>query len=162
LVRVDLRRRAMAAAKAWAMAEAEGRILKPGQNAPRSSSPKAGEPIKEPHKHFGKLFGVSKDYANMAHALLRDDPLAAEAVPSSPQSRGEGRARGISVILPLPPKLPGSMALRELARRGAAAEGSRVQLRQGEVGGIEEHGPGPGIQLRDLDREPGERLRGNG
>ena len=66
------------------------------------------------------------------------------------------------MILPLPPELPGSMALHELARLRPAAEGSRVKLRQCDVGRVEQDRASGRVQLRYLDREPRERLRGNG
>jgi hypothetical protein len=61
---------AIAAARAWAMAEAEGLILKSGEKL--SDFRKAHlsvEPILEPAKHFALMFGVSPDYADMAHAV---------------------------------------------------------------------------------------------
>ena len=55
----------VAAARAWAMAEAKGRTLKLGETARRPSSSKVDEdePILDPRKHFALMFGISPDYA---------------------------------------------------------------------------------------------------
>ena len=69
--------RAVAAAHAWARAEASGRVQTHGGNR-RSSS---GNPnlIREPAKHFAALYGVSQDYAHMARAVLAySEALAGE------------------------------------------------------------------------------------
>jgi hypothetical protein len=61
----------MAAARAWARAEAEGRVLKQGQKTTDVSSPKVGKLITAPRDHFAALYGASKGYVEMARALLR-------------------------------------------------------------------------------------------
>ena len=70
--------RAMAAAKAWALAEQEGKVQTQGGD--RKSKAQSGHLIAAPRDHFAVMFGVSKTYVEQARALLRDDPLAAEAV----------------------------------------------------------------------------------
>lgn len=63
---------AIAAARAWKQAEDEGRTLQSGETARRPSSPKVGEPdlITDARSHFGAMFGVSKNLANMARRVL--------------------------------------------------------------------------------------------
>jgi hypothetical protein len=51
---------AIAAAEAWAIAEAEGRTLKDGQTLREVSLPKEGKErlIRKPREHFAAMFGV--------------------------------------------------------------------------------------------------------
>jgi len=64
--------RAIAAAEAWAIAEAEGKVTPHGGNMKAIR----GNPtlIKDPPDHFGKLFGVNEQTVRMARALLKSDP----------------------------------------------------------------------------------------
>jgi len=61
----------IAAARAWALAEAKERVLKPGQKLSdfQKTHPDV-EPILEPGKHFALMFGISQDYAYMTRAVL--------------------------------------------------------------------------------------------
>jgi hypothetical protein len=68
----------IAAAEAWALAENDGKIAPEGR--PPKNSPKNGELIKDPAKHFGGLLGVSTGYVDMARALLQGDPTEAARV----------------------------------------------------------------------------------
>lgn len=81
--------RAIAAARAWARAEAAGRILKPGENARWKGSPKVGEPqpITDAREHFAALYGVSKNYIEMARAVLGYSDALAPATAGKPSLR---------------------------------------------------------------------------
>jgi hypothetical protein len=71
--------KAIAAAEAWVMAEAEGRVQKHGGD--RKSKPQNGVLIiKFPSEHFGALFSVGKNYVDMAKALLAEDGDPTNAV----------------------------------------------------------------------------------
>jgi hypothetical protein len=73
--------RAVAAARAWAVADAEGRILKPGETKRRPSSPQKGEHlIANPRVHFGKMFTAGKDQVEQAKALVDNDPVGVAAI----------------------------------------------------------------------------------
>jgi hypothetical protein len=69
---------AMAAASAWAAAEAEGPVQTKGGN--RKSNAQLGHLISEPREYFAGLFGVGKNYVEHARALLKYDPIGAAAV----------------------------------------------------------------------------------
>src|SRR4051812_14449749 len=69
---------AIAAAKAWQQAEAEGLTQRHGGD--RKSSSENPNLIREPGKHFAAMFGVSADYAYMARHLLDRAPELAAAV----------------------------------------------------------------------------------
>lgn len=69
---------AIAAAEAWIEAEKAGLVLT-GKGGDRSNA-QSGHCIKDPRTHFGKLFGVGKNYVDQAHTLCKDDPPAAESV----------------------------------------------------------------------------------
>ena len=73
---------AVSAARAWKQADDEGRTLKSGETARRPSSPKNGEDdlITDARSHFGRLFGVSKTYVEMARRVLDYSPALAEEV----------------------------------------------------------------------------------
>jgi hypothetical protein len=73
-------KRAIAAALAWARAEAEKRV-QIGAGRP-SKSAQSGQIITQPREHFAALYGVGKNYVEMARALLKDDKLGVEAVRS--------------------------------------------------------------------------------
>jgi ParB-like chromosome segregation protein Spo0J len=70
--------KAMSAAEAWAIAEKEERVQTKGGD--RKSKAQNGHLIRNPREHFATLFGVSKNYVEMGHALLRDDPTEAARV----------------------------------------------------------------------------------
>jgi hypothetical protein len=68
---------AMAAARAWRQAEAEGRVQS-GAGRPGNSTG-SGELIRDPRNHFAKLLGAGRDLTQNAKALLDEAPdLAAE------------------------------------------------------------------------------------
>jgi hypothetical protein len=72
--------RAVAAAEAWSQAAAEGRV-QTGQGGDHKSKPKEGvDLIQSPRDSFAGLFGVGKNYVEMARALWLDDPPAGDAV----------------------------------------------------------------------------------
>ncbi len=52
--------------RAWAMAEAEGRTLRPEQGRPTKEVVESRRLILDPRKHFSPMFGVSPDYAYFA------------------------------------------------------------------------------------------------
>jgi hypothetical protein len=81
--------RAMAAAAAWAMAEREGRVQ---SGAERAKSAQRGQIIRNPRDHFAALFGVGKNYVEMARALLRDDPPGADLVSAHDRGKSGERA----------------------------------------------------------------------
>jgi hypothetical protein len=70
--------RAVAAARAWKVAENEGRIAKEGR--PAKNSPQQGELIKSPRDHFGKMFGAGKDQVEQAKALVDNDAVGVAAI----------------------------------------------------------------------------------
>lgn len=70
--------RAIAAARAWSRARAEGKIQK--QGGPRQKAQDAL--IADPRSHFAALYGVSERYVEMARDLYFDDPVAADGVRS--------------------------------------------------------------------------------
>jgi hypothetical protein len=94
---------AITAARAWAMAEAEGLILKSGEKLVdfRQSHPDV-EPITEPGKHFALMFGVSPDYAYMARAVLAYSGMVASPLASRCSQRaddceaGRAQVRGLA------------------------------------------------------------------
>jgi hypothetical protein len=61
----------------WARAEAEGRVQGEGRPTKRAQSRLV---ITKPRDHFAALYGVGKGHVEMAHALAKADPPAAEAV----------------------------------------------------------------------------------
>jgi hypothetical protein len=65
--------RAIAAGRAWLRAEAEGRVLtgKGGDRRSKDQSPN-GALIHQPRDYFAALYGVGKNYVEMAHALARE------------------------------------------------------------------------------------------
>jgi hypothetical protein len=68
---------AIAAARAWAQAEAAGEVRPHGGD--RTASDENRHLIQEPRKHFADLFGVSQDYARMARVVLAySEPLTAQ------------------------------------------------------------------------------------
>jgi hypothetical protein len=60
---------AIVAAEAWGLAEKKGLVQK--QGGPRQKAQNGL--IAHPREHFAELFGVSKNYVEMARALLRGD-----------------------------------------------------------------------------------------
>lgn len=73
--------RAIAAAEAWTIAEAEGQVLKTGH---RIEAGKAYLVVGEPRIYFGKLFGAGHHQVQFARALLREDALGAARVKATP------------------------------------------------------------------------------
>lgn len=69
--------RAVAAARAWTVAEKEGRISKEGRP---KNSPQQGELIKNPRVYFGKMFGAGKDQVEQAKALVDNDAVGVDAI----------------------------------------------------------------------------------
>jgi len=76
---------AVSAARAWKEAEDEGRVQKQGGD--RGKTPKVGELIADPRSHFARLFGVSKNYVEMARRVLDYSPELADEV-----AAGTGRS----------------------------------------------------------------------
>jgi hypothetical protein len=74
--------RAIAAAEAWMMAEAEGKTLAGSRGDIRASKrrPDRASIISDPRNHFAKLFGSGHNQVEMARALIRQDPDAAAKV----------------------------------------------------------------------------------
>jgi hypothetical protein len=71
--------RAIAAGEAWDQAEKEGKVAERGEIG-RGRSGKVRDLITNPRYYFSKLFGVNEKYVEQAHALVKEDPLAAAAV----------------------------------------------------------------------------------
>jgi hypothetical protein len=95
--------RAVAAARAWAAAEAEGRILKPGETERRPSSPQKGEHlISKPREHFGTMFGAGKNQVEQAKALVDKNPVGVAAIIADMTSPDEPDAP-IGAAVPTPP-----------------------------------------------------------
>jgi hypothetical protein len=103
----------MAAAEAWAYAEAQGMVSAHGGD--RKSNAQRGHLISDPRSHFAEAFGVGKNYVEQARALLRDDPPAAVAVKNGDQpSLKDAYAALRSIVRAMRP-------MSERARRGASA-----------------------------------------
>jgi len=60
--------KAIAAARAWAQAEAAGRIQKSGARTDLPTPKEGVGLIASPRDHFGAMFGVGKGYVEMARA----------------------------------------------------------------------------------------------
>jgi hypothetical protein len=71
--------RALAAARAWKRAVADGRVQPHGGDRKKSSG-ESRHLIADPRRRFSELFGANKDYTQQAYALVTRDPTGAEAV----------------------------------------------------------------------------------
>ena len=70
--------RALAAARAWRRAVADGRVESKGGD--RKSNAQNALLIKDPRRRFSRLFDAGEKYTEQAYALVTRDPSSADAV----------------------------------------------------------------------------------